>query len=1033
MPTPTEWQRIEALYYDALDFAEAERAAFLAQACADDEALRAEVESLLAARAKAATFLVPAELAKLAHLRFSSAASAEPVTLPLPGAALQVGQQLSHYQVIAPLGAGGMGEVFLAQDTRLRRKVALKILPAKFTQEAERIARFEQEARAVSALNHPNILTIYDIGHVNQTWFMATEFIEGQSLRQRLAEDAALALHEVLSLTEQIANALAAAHAMGIIHRDIKPDNVMIRRDGYAKVLDFGLAKLTERPLPELAKEGRQSITDAGTIMGTVSYMSPEQARGLKVDARSDVFSLGVVLYEMLAGRTPFAGETMSDVLAALLHEEPPPLSRFALPDELQRIVRHALVKDRDARYQAMKDFALDLKNLAAELAFKERLAREAPVKEQEELTQSLPAPPITNDPKTTAVICRQCQAENPAIAKFCLACGSALVAHCANCQTALPAGAKFCMSCVHQVGGATTADKEQLSRLAAATPSSLAHKIRAAQPVASERKIVTALFADLSLFAASGHSLDPEDLPAILHQALDRLTPVIFHYEGGIAQILGNSLLAFFGAPLAHEDDPVRAVRAALEMIEQARHLADEMRRQQGIEFEIRIGLNTGPIVIGHVTSQLKFEFTVVGDTVNLATRAQAAAPAMAVLATEDTQHLISAVFDCSDLTSLGVKSHAGEVRVAQVCQSRTELDRPHGLAGLHSRMVGRDTELAALLQLSRAAQAGLGRAAVIIGEPGLGKTRLLDEWKKATEETALRPLRWIEGHCLSYGQGLAYHLLQSMLRDLLGVAAAEEAPTRAALFKLSAELLGETTLEVYPYLGHLLSLKLEGEALERVRQLDPQALQSQYLMSLRRLLTALAARQPLGLLLEDIHWADPSSVALLNKILPLTSEAPLLFCFVTRPEREAPGWQLVTAARDLLGGRLTELPLRELNEADSQQLIANLLGHAALPEATHQLILSKADGNPLFVEEIIRMLIERGALLQRDGQWMAQGDITASEIPDNLQSLLLARIDRLPEDAKRALRVASVMGRQFAVKVLAEVLKQAQPGEPS
>ena len=329
--------------------------------------------------------------------------------------------------------------------------------------------------------------------------------------------------------------------------------------------------------------------------------------------------------------------------------------------------------------------------------------------------------------------------------------------------------------------------------------------------------------------------------------------------------------------------------------------------------------------------------------------------------------------------------------------------------------------------MAISLAVQAGLGRAAVIVGEPGLGKTRLLTEWKDATDQAlSAHSLRWIEGHCLSYGQSLAYHLLQSLLRSLLNVSAQiGEAETRAALFKLTVEFLGENAIDSYPYLAHLLSLKLEGQALERVQQLDPQLLQTQYLMSLRRLLTALSARQPLGLLLEDIHWADPSSVELLGKLLSLANEAPILFCFVTRPEREVPGWKLVNTARDVLGGRLTELTLRELTEADSQQLVANLLSNATMPAAARNLIFQKAEGNPFFVEEIIRMLIERGALVQRDGMWIAQGKIAAAEIPDNLQSLLLARIDRLPEDVKRVLRVASVIGRQFSVKVLEKVLE--------
>ena len=1017
------WQQIQGIYLDALEVDAKERSAFLAEACAGDDELQREVETLLNAHEDAGTFLHAPAVIVAAEERLRSGETA-------PTAASPLGSRISHYQILSALGAGGMGEVYLAEDTRLRRKVALKLLPEKFTQDAERIVRFEQEARAASALNHPNIITIYDIGQQNNLWFMATEFVDGSTLRQRVAGNGALSLRDVLGIAEQIANALAAAHSAGVIHRDIKPDNVMVRRDGYVKVLDFGLAKLTENQNSEDDATLRKSITDSGTIMGTVSYMSPEQARGQRVDARSDIFSLGVVLYEMIAGQTPFGGTSAVDVIASILRNEPLPLARFApdTPEELDRIAMKALVKDREQRYQTIKDLALDLKQFAQELEFKSRLARAGQTyKSEERGTRIFAAPSQPSAPTASQLICQQCHEANPTTAKFCLHCGSALVARCTNCQTVLPTGAKFCMSCGQQVGGATTADRNQLSKLAAATPSSLANKIRAMQPTVGERKVVTALFADFSVFSASGQEIDPEDLPAILNQALDRLSPTIFHYEGTVAQVLGNSMLAFFGAPLAHEDDAVRAVRAALEMVTNARQLADEMRRKQALEFELRIGLNTGQIVIGNITSQLKFEFTVVGDTVNLATRAQAAAPAMSVMITEDTHRLISSVFDCSAPIGLGVKGHSGEVRIAEVQQSHTELDRVHGLTGLESSMVGRDVELNSLLQLSIAVQAGLGRAAVIVGEPGLGKTRLLAEWKNATDQALnAHSLRWIEGHCLSYGQSLAYHLLQSLLRSLLNVSAqTDEAETRAALFKLTVEVLGENAIDSYPYLAHLLSLKLEGQALERVQQLDPQLLQMQYLMSLRRLLTALSARQPLGLLLEDIHWADPSSVELLGKLLSLANEAPILFCFVTRPEREVPGWKVVNAARDVLGGRLTELTLRELTEADSQQLVANLLNNAKLPAAVRNLIFKKAEGNPFFVEEIIRMLIERGALVQRDDVWIAQGKIAAAEIPDNLQSLLLARIDRLPEDVKRVLRVASVIGRQFSVKVLEKVLE--------
>jgi serine/threonine-protein kinase len=285
---------------------------------------------------------------------------------------LATGTRLGHYEIRSLLGAGGMGEVYLAHDTRLRRPVALKLLPSDSSLSREKLLRFEQEARAVSALNHPNILTIYEIGQAEESQFIATEFIDGVTLRQRL-NDTEMELPEALDTAVQVASALAAAHQAGIVHRDIKPENIMVRQDGYIKVLDFGLAKLNdfERFLsdPE-AKTMRIVQTEPGVIMGTLSHMSPEQARGLEVDERTDIWGLGVVLFEMVAGKAPFGGLTKSDVIASILKTEPLPLSRFSrsVPAELQRIVRKALRKDRKERYQTAKDLVLDLKNLRSEI-----------------------------------------------------------------------------------------------------------------------------------------------------------------------------------------------------------------------------------------------------------------------------------------------------------------------------------------------------------------------------------------------------------------------------------------------------------------------------------------------------------------------------------------------------------------------------------------------------------------------------------------------------------------------------------------
>jgi eukaryotic-like serine/threonine-protein kinase len=360
--TPERYQQIARLYHAALEVEFGERAAFLDRACAGDAELRREVETLIASDEQAASFIEAPALEVAAGL------------LAQDQAAAMIGRQVSHYQILSLLGAGGMGEVYLAEDKQLGRKAALKLLPLRFTQDRELVRRFEQEARAASSLNHPNIITIYEIGHGDELYFIAAEFIEGQTLRQRLA-GRPIPLGEALDVAIQVASALAAAHKAGIAHRDIKPENVMLRPDGIVKVLDFGLAKLTEKeevaaPPTHPSSLSSQPSTTPGLVLGTLTYMSPEQARGQKVDARTDVFSLGVMLYEMIAGHMPFAGATQADVIAAILDREPEPLARSRpdVPEALDSLLAKALRKDRADRYQSGSDLLAALKALRQQL-----------------------------------------------------------------------------------------------------------------------------------------------------------------------------------------------------------------------------------------------------------------------------------------------------------------------------------------------------------------------------------------------------------------------------------------------------------------------------------------------------------------------------------------------------------------------------------------------------------------------------------------------------------------------------------------
>src|SRR5438132_6836733 len=348
--TPARFQTIEEIFRAALDQAPGQIAQFLDKACEGDELLRGEVEALLASRQRVGSFIETSAVGIAARIIENGQADS------------LIGYTIGHYKISKQIGSGGMGEVYLATDIIAGRKAALKLLPMRFTGDAERLKRFQREARAVVGLNHPNILTVYEIGEDHSIHYIASELIEGETLRERLTRGQ-MQLSEAVDIAIQVAGALAGAHARGIVHRDIKPENIMLQPDGYVKVLDFGLAKLTEQEeLTTTMYSADKVDVSSGLVMGTVKYMSPEQARGEQVDPRSDIFSFGVVLYEMFAGRAPFEGKNSNELISSILKREPPPLP--STPDEVQRLIAKALRKKKEERYQTIEDLLVDLKSL---------------------------------------------------------------------------------------------------------------------------------------------------------------------------------------------------------------------------------------------------------------------------------------------------------------------------------------------------------------------------------------------------------------------------------------------------------------------------------------------------------------------------------------------------------------------------------------------------------------------------------------------------------------------------------------------
>src|SRR5262245_8576042 len=373
--SPEQWQKIHELFEAALERSVEDRAAFLARACAGDEETQRRVEAMLAADAQN-DLLVDRPWRQAVNIFAPSNSGPD-------DSQSYSGEMIGFYRLIKELGRGGMGTVYLAYDTRLGRRVPLKLLPSRLVNNSERLRRFQREARLVSALSHPNIITIYDFGQENGRHYIVSEFVEGHTLRNFVGGQD-ISLNRILDLVVQVASALEAAHAEGVVHRDIKPENIMLRPDGYVKVLDFGLAKLTE---PESGgDEAKTDISGAppdfetrtGIVLGTVNYMSPEQARGQKVDGRSDLFSLGVVLYELITGHRPFGGKTWHHTIVAITDAEPPPITSDmqGAPAALQEIIYRVLSKDREQRYQTARALLADIKTLQGELAADTRIQR---------------------------------------------------------------------------------------------------------------------------------------------------------------------------------------------------------------------------------------------------------------------------------------------------------------------------------------------------------------------------------------------------------------------------------------------------------------------------------------------------------------------------------------------------------------------------------------------------------------------------------------------------------------------------------
>ena len=542
---------------------------------------------------------------------------------------------------------------------------------------------------------------------------------------------------------------------------------------------------------------------------------------------------------------------------------------------------------------------------------------------------------------------------------------------------------------------------------------------------VRDERRDVTALFADLVGSTALGERLDPEELKLVVGDAIARMVTAVEAFGGTVKDLAGDGVLALFGAPVAHEDDAERAVRAAMRIVDDIAAFAREVDEAWGIDaLNVRLGIDTGPVVTGSIGAGTRVEYSALGDAVNVAARLQSHAPPGGVLVGATTQQIVADRFLWRDAQALDLKGKAEPVTayaldgVAEGAASRTD-------AGTSVRTVGRDRELARLRTAVDAAAAGTGGVVVVSGEPGIGKTRMMHELRRAFGAHAPEHGRslWLEGRCVSYGGSIPYWPFRDLFRSWLGVGDDEpELRVRVALRRHLDRLPGIRADEVVPYLAALLGLAPASGEAERLEELSPEALQYRTFEVVRSTLRRLADDGPVAVTLEDLHWADATSLQLLQELIGDTERAALLVVCTMRPERDHAAWRLKEDVARTLPHRFHEVALEALSGDAGQELLRALVGERTLPPDVERQILEPAEGNPFFLEELVRSLADAGSLVPDDGGWRFDHAVDL-HVPPTVEKVILARIDRLPAAASEAVVCASVIGRSFSLPLLQAV----------
>jgi serine/threonine protein kinase/tetratricopeptide (TPR) repeat protein len=831
------------------------------------------------------------------------------VSLPGPS----VGSVIKgRYKLLEKLGSGGMGVVYKAKDLRLQRTVALKFLPSQLTADSEHKQRFIQEAHAASILDHTNICTIYEIDETEEgQMYIAMTYYEGETLKMSIRRGP-MSLLDAIDIVSQVVHGLSKAHSKGIVHRDIKPANVMVTPDGVAKILDFGLAKLA----------GKGKVTDTQGVIGTASYMSPEQAEGKIVDHRTDLWSLGVVFYEILTGRVPFTGENIQAILYAIVHTSPIPVFELVrdIPEEAERILDKCMQKSPEKRYQTAGRLLSDLNSLRHSLSEEKKLLIEE---------------------------------EKPRLRKE------------------------------------------------------------------MERRLATILSAELSGYYELQEATGPEGAALTLNRWYAKAKSTLNKYDARVDILSEGAFRAYFGVPTAVEDAPKRAANAAIEL----RNSLYELNKRESLipPLNIHIGIETGTVIVGSIGED--HGLSVVGEAVNSASQLMHQTEKGQIYVGSETYRNIKNIFGFQILKSStlpGVKKSSPVYQLLSVKEQVYRI-RLGSERMIFSEMVGREKEMNVLKLHVLKVINGEGSIINVIGEAGIGKSRLISELILMEE---IQKVKFLMGRALSIGENLSFHPITDFLKNWAEIKEEDISITTTKKLERAIQKVNPDGMpEAFPFIGTMMGVELTGSYAERIKGIEGNVLESLILKNLRELIIQIAAAEPVVLVMEDLHWADLTSIEFLESLLRLAESHSILFINVFRPNYRKTSERLRRRIREKYEGLYHEIYLSPLDKTQSVTLLSNLLNVRDVPSGFRQIFTKRAEGNPLFIEEGVRSLIDDGAILVRRSGFKALKSLETVTIPDTIHELLMTRIDRFDEETRSLLKVASVIGRSFFYKILAKV----------